>query len=548
MNKHLGRIPLSLKQILAVIVFLLAVGLIFNLGARWGARGGGPQRGGAGRAGEATGAPSAAQKELWLCAMDPQIIQSGPGQCPICGMDLVPVPTSGGDSTDGEGSPRRFRMSAEARAIAQVETVPVERRWVENEVRMVGLVDYDERRLAYLTAYVGGRLDRLYVDFTGTQVRQGDHMVYLYSPDLRSTQKELLEAKELVETGSEALRRIARGNLEGARDRLRLWGLTAEQIDAIEKGGTYEDHLTIYAPLGGIVIEKHVRQGDYVKTGDLIYSIADLTHLWIKLNVYESDLEWLRYGQDVVFTTEAYPGREFHGRISFIDPTLDPMTRTVNVRVNVENADSVLKPGMFVRAVARSRVAGGGKVIDPDLAGKWISPMHPEIIKDHPGTCDVCGMDLVPVEEWGYVAAVEEEPPLIIPASAPLRTGKRAVVYVQLPGEEDPTYEGREIVLGPRVGDYYIVLDGLREEEQVVTNGAFRIDSSLQIMARPSMMSPDGGQLPTGHARHGGDPQAMEPREKSPPTTQPTTRPATTQPSRPPSAENHPNHDHDAHD
>jgi Cu(I)/Ag(I) efflux system membrane fusion protein len=227
--------------------------------------------------------------------------------------------------------------------------------------------------------------------------------------------------------------------------------------------------------------------------------MADLSQVWVKLDAYESDIDWIRYGQDVEFTAEAYPGETFKGKIAFIDPVLDPMTRTVKLRVNVANPDGRLKPEMFVRAIVRSKVAGAGMVMDEDMAGKWICPMHPSVVKTAPGKCDVCGMDLVTTESLGYVVAKEpNKAPLVIPASAPLITGTRAVVYVRLEGKEKPTFEGREIVLGPRAGGYYLVKEGLSEGEQVVTNGNFKIDSALQIQAKPSMMSPKGGEKKQG--------------------------------------------------
>jgi Cu(I)/Ag(I) efflux system membrane fusion protein len=247
--------------------------------------------------------------------------------------------------------------------------------------------------------------------------------------------------------------------------------------------------------MGGTVIARNGQEGMYVETGTPIYTIADLSRMWVLLDAYESDLPWLKYGERVTFTTEAFPGETFEGRIAFIDPFVDPRTRTVNVRVNVENPDGKLKADMFVRATAHPKVAQGGRVMDPALAGKWISPMHPEIVKDGPGTCDVCGMALVPAEELGYVSveADAEAQPLVIPASAALVTGKRAVVYVEVPDTERPTYEGREVVLGPRAGDHYIVRAGVEEGDRVVTAGNFKIDSALQIQAKPSMMTPDGG-------------------------------------------------------
>jgi Cu(I)/Ag(I) efflux system membrane fusion protein len=229
----------------------------------------------------------------------------------------------------------------------------------------------------------------------------------------------------------------------------------------------------------------------YVQTGTRIYTIADLSRVWVMLDAYESDLPWLRYGQAVEFTTESYPGQVFAGTIAFIDPVLDDQRRTVKVRVNVPNEDGRLKPGMFVRGAVRAVVAGSGNVVAPDLAGKWISPMHPEIVKDRPGNCDVCGMPLVKAEALGFVSPddVQVGKPLVVPASAVLLTGKRAIVYVKVPDRPQPTFEGRQIVLGPRAGDFYLVGSNLREGELVVTAGNFKIDSALQLSGKPSMMT-----------------------------------------------------------
>ncbi len=193
--------------------------------------------------------------------------------------------------------------------------------------------------------------------------------------------------------------------MDSAREKLRLLGLTEEQIAQIETQEKPTDHVTIYAPLGGIVIDKLKQEGERVGLGERIYTIADLNQVWVHLDAYESDLAWVRYGQEVTLSTEAYPGTEFKGRIAFIQPVLNDRTRTVKVRVNVPNPDGKLKPDMFVHAVVRPMVASAGRVLDPSLAGKWISPMHPEIVKDEPGNCDVCGMPLVRAETLGYVAA-----------------------------------------------------------------------------------------------------------------------------------------------
>lgn len=430
---------------------------------------------------------------VWTCSMHPQIRRNEPGPCPICGMDLIPVD----EEETADTALRQLTVSRAARALMDVATEPVERRYVTAEIRMVGKVDYDETRLADVTAWVPGRLDRLFVDYTGVPVREGDHLVYIYSPELLSAQEELLQARRAAEEirGSELgiVRETTKATVEAAREKLRLLGLTRGQVEEIEVRGEPVDHLTIHSPVSGIVIHMHAQEGSYVQTGTRIYTVADLSEVWIRLDAYESDLMWLRYGQDVEFTTLSYPGEIFHGTISFIDPILTPQTRTVKVRLDADNPDGRLKPGMFVKAVAKARVAAGGKVMDPDLAGKWICRMHPGVVRDEPGDCPICGMPLVRTDTLGYVSADREDEaaPLVVPASAVLITGTRAVAYVEVPGTDRPTFEGREVVLGPRAGDYYIVEQGLAEGERVVTRGNFKIDSALQIQARPSMMSPD---------------------------------------------------------
>jgi Cu(I)/Ag(I) efflux system membrane fusion protein len=364
---------------------------------------------------------------------------------------------------------------------------------------MVGKVDYDETRVKNITAWVPGRIDRLYVDFTGITVSKGDHMVDLYSPELISAQAELLQALKaagsIKNNTSDLMKRTTLATLEASRDKLQLLGLTRAQIDNIESAGEPVTHITVYSPMGGIVIHKHATEGMYVNTGTPIYTLADLSRLWIMLDAYESDLPWIRYGQEVEFSTEAYPGQIFKGKISFRDPILNAKTRTVKVRLNVDNPDGKLKPGMFVRSVLRAKVAQGGAVMDSELAGKWICPMHPSVVKEQPDKCDICEMDLVATESLYATASEPNEPPLVIPATAPLITGKRAVVYVRLPNADKPTFEGRQIILGPRATDYYLVKEGLAEGEIVVTNGNFKIDSALQIQAKPSMMSADSGHM-----------------------------------------------------
>jgi Cu(I)/Ag(I) efflux system membrane fusion protein len=475
---------------------------------------GGPEPEGNGSVQEGRGnmEPAKQETQLWTCSMHPQIKLPKPGKCPICFMDLIPLET-GDDEMEGI---RELSVSEHSAKLMEIETAPVEKKFVSAEIRMVGKVDYDETRVSYITAWVPGRIDRLFVDYTGIPVRKGDHMVYLYSPELLTAQEELLQAikavKKLKGSDVSMIRDMSKATVTATREKLRLWGLTSKQIAKIERRGKARDHMTIYSPSSGIVIHKNAQEGMYVKTGTKIYTIADLSRVWVRLDAYESDLIWLRYGHNVEFTTESYPGEVFKGTISFIDPILNQATRTVKVRVNVANPEMKLKPGMFVRAMARAKVASSGKVMDMALAGKWICPMHPEEVKDSAGSCSTCGMPLVRTESLGYVGVDPEkaDKPLVIPASAPLITGKRAIVYVVVPNREKPTYEGREIVLGPRAGDYYLVRRGLNEGERIVAKGSFKIDAELQIRAKPSMMTPEGGATGGGH-HHGADQASREP-------------------------------------
>jgi Cu(I)/Ag(I) efflux system membrane fusion protein len=443
------------------------------------------------------------EPQMYTCSMHPSVRLPDPdAKCPICFMDLIPVTDDG-----GEGNENRLALSEAAVKLSQIETAKVGRFFPTADVRLFGKLTYDETSVARITAYFPGRLDRLFVNYVGIPVAKGDHLAEMYSPQLLATFEELRQARVALDestTTSEIVRTSTRQMLEAAREKLRLFGLTEEQIAQAEAGKASSDRLTVYSPIRGIVTHLAAREGDYVETGSPIATVADLSRLWLDMEAYESQLPLLRWGQPVTFTVEAHPGDVFEGRISFIEPMVDERTRTAAVRVAVENADRSLKPGMFATATVRPRVASGGAVVSDELAGRWVSPMHPTVVKDGPGQCDVCGMDLVPAESLGVVgdpASVEE--PLVVPRSAVLQTGKRAVVYVKVAGTERPTYEGRMVTLGPRAGDLYLIKSGLQEGEEVVVHGAFRIDSAMQIVAKPSMMMPGGGGSGHDHSASG---------------------------------------------
>jgi membrane fusion protein, copper/silver efflux system len=371
----------------------------------------------------------------------------------------------------------------------------VRREFVAREIRMVGKIAADETRVRDVVVLTDGVIEKLFVNYVGVPVAEGEHLAELYSPEVLAASKELLVASDAARASGNA------EILQSSRRKLTLLGVSEAGIEGIISNGVAPRTFTLYSPIGGVLTSMGGHQGHWLNRGEHLGEITDLSTVWAVLDAYESDVALVHYGQPVNLEVEAFPGRAFRGFVAFIDPKLDESTRTVKIRLNVPNTDGALRPGMFVRARLEARVTQGGKVIAPELAGKWISPMHPEIVKDGPGSCDICGMPLVPAESLGFVQAENtgEEAPLVIPATAPLITGARAVVYVEL---EAGRYEGREITLGPRAGDRYVVLAGLRDGERVVVNGAFKLDSTLQIQAKPSMMSPEGSGAPAAAPMH----------------------------------------------
>ncbi|MCA9538234.1 MAG: efflux RND transporter periplasmic adaptor subunit [Myxococcales bacterium] len=438
-----------------------------------------------------------AAAQAWTCSMHPPTQMPGPGKCPICGMDLIPLTSDAGH----DGVHHHLPLSDAARALASVRTAPVERRFVEHTLRLSGKIAYDSTRLADITAWLPGRIDRMFVDYRGMRVRKGDHLYQIYSPDLITAHQELRQARRTVERLSgapDAVRAQAADTLEAVRAKLRRFGLSSHQLEKLEKQSRPDDRITIYSPQSGVVIEQAQVEGTYVQTGTRLYRIAELDWVWVEAWAFEQHLPWLRFGQPVRFEVAAVPGRVFTGRVAYIDPYLDDTTRATRVRISVPNPDGLLKPGMFARVTVQSALAGEGRLMEPELAEHYVCPMHPHVMADAAGRCEICGMRLVRAEELGYgVPEINPEPPLVIPASAALLTGTRAVVYVEVPGADEPMYEGREVQLGPRAGDVYVVRSGLREGERVVVEGAFKIDSAMQIRAWPSMMSPAPTSQPT---------------------------------------------------
>ena len=428
------------------------------------------------------------ESTIWTCAMHPQIRMPNPGKCPICYMDLIPLETGVSDSKDTRGA-STLSMSEAARKLSEIETTEVMRERAKAIIHMVGMVFESETRQAVITSRIEGRLDEVYVNFTGESVNKGDPLVKIWSPTLIKSQVELFET---IKTDPDE-----QSVIKGAEEKLIQYGLDREQIDQIRAQKRPTLYVTLKAPITGIVTKKNAILGQFVKEGTEMFVINDLSDVWVKMDAYETDLPWIRYGQNITFTTSAVPGKTFHGKVLFIDPTLDTKTRSVKVRVDAPNPDYLLKPGMFVSAELEAELDDHGKVIKPEWAGKYICPVHPrDEASEAPGTCPDSKMPLRPASSYGYADDKDSRAPLLIPITAALVTGKRAIVYVEVPGASTPTYELREVALGSRVGNQYIVDNGLREGERVVTKGAFKIDSTMQILGKTSMMAPAEKKFP----------------------------------------------------
>jgi Cu(I)/Ag(I) efflux system membrane fusion protein len=405
-----------------------------------------------------------------------------------------------------------LQLSAHALAMASVETTHVTRRALARELRAVGKIQYNESSLATVTARVDGYAERLFVNFTGVEIKKGDHLADIYSPDLLVAQQELLIA--LQGGGSPRANPL----VEAASLKLKRWGLTEEQVKALVDQKKITDRVTLLSPISGTVIEKTVVENSAFKAGDVLYRVANLDTVWVYLDIYEYDLAWVRFGQRVDITAEALPGRDFSGMVTFVQPVVTEETRTVRVPVHVENKDHALKPGMFVSALIKASLTASGEAAPTGVEGKFTCPMHPQVLRDAAGKCPVCDMPLeripgTPAKQTEHVTGQEhagghEQPggdatlPLAVPATAVLDSGTRHIAYVEM---SRGLFESREVTLGPRSGEFVPVLKGLAEGERVVTRGGFLVDSQFQITGRPSLFYPGGlaAGAGAGH-QHGG--------------------------------------------
>ena len=375
--------------------------------------------------------------EVWTCSMHPQIREDRPGQCPICGMDLIPV--AGNPMTDAGAElavEDAVQMSPTAMQIANVQTATVQAAEPTKEIYLPGKVQADERNVGEITARFAGRIEKLYVNFTGQEVKRGQALASVYSPELVTAQKELFEAAKFRDTNPSFY--------EAAVNKLKLWDLSDRQIQNVLESKEPRYNFNILAPQSGTVVARNVSAGDYVQEGQSLFEVANLDQLWVVFDAYESDLPWIQEGDKINFTVESLPGQTFTSEVTFIDPVISPQRRVAEVRTEVPTTDGQLKPQMFAQGVLKSTLPG-------------------------------------------------VENALVIPKTAVLWTGKRAVVYVKQPDVEQPTFAYREVVLGPEAGGYYLVSEGLEAGEEVVANGVFKIDAASQLQGKVSMMNPRKG-------------------------------------------------------
>lgn len=368
-------------------------------------------------------------EQMWTCSMHPQIMQPEAGDCPICGMDLIPA------ETGAEGlAANEIKMTENAMALANIQTTIVGNAETSDDDGMISLsgkIAANEENNSVQSSYFKGRIEQLNVNYEGQQVNRGQLLATIYAPDLVAAQQELITAASLKESQPALYKAV--------RNKLKNWKLSDTQINAIEESGTVRENFPIYATVSGTVSEVMAAQGDYVNQGQPIVKLSNLNSVWAEFDAYENQIAQFSVGQKINITTNAYPNKEFEGTISFIDPILNNATRTVTVRATLQNRDNLFKPGMFVTG----KVKGATQTMENTLT---------------------------------------------VPASAVLWTGERSLVYIKT-NPNEPVFEMREVTLGNRSGETYQVSAGLNNGDEIVTNGTFTVDAAAQLQGKKSMMN-----------------------------------------------------------
>ena len=372
-------------------------------------------------------------EEHWTCSMHPQIDMPQPGKCPICGMDLIPK-TKNDDSL----SANSFKMTKSAMALANIQTLKIggnTNNSIEGEktLRLSGTIRENDNSSAVQTAHFGGRIEKLYYKSEGEFVSKGSKIASLYSPELVTAQNEFIQALEIKNEQPELYKAV--------RNKLRNWKISEKQIQQIENNKKVITNFNLYANVSGYITKIMVEEGNHVKEGSPLFKVSNLSTVWVDLDVYEKDIPKIKKGTPITIKLNAFPDKEIKAKIDFIDPLLNPKTRTTTARATLNNSKKLLKPGMIL--VASATIANNNN------------------------------------------ANAES---ILVPKSAVLWTGKRSVVYVKT-SKDEPVFEMKEVTLGQEVGDSYQVLNGLKSGDEVVVNGTFTVDATAQLLGKKSMMN-----------------------------------------------------------
>jgi multidrug efflux pump subunit AcrA (membrane-fusion protein) len=378
--------------------------------------------------------------KYWQAPMNPNYIRNEPGKSPM-GMDLIPVYEDDNDGSDVQGLVRIDPVTAQN---IGVRTTRAKKLRLFKTITTVGRVAYDEKHVHHVNTKIEGWVNRLFVNFTGQKVNKDDYLLEIYSPKLVTTQEEYLLARDYEKDNTAT----SGGSsvVELAKRRLEFLDVPAHQIKELEESGKIKKYIHIHSPATGVVVEKTVSEGMFIKPGTTLYTIADLSRVWVYADIYEYELPWIKVGQEAAMVLTAHPGITFKGKVAFIDPFMNPKTRTNKVRLEFDNPDGRLKPDMFANVTLRSR---------------------------------------------------RDKQAIVVPTEAVIMTGKRNIIFVTRGAGK---FIPKEVTLGIEAEGYYEIIDGLDSGEEVVTSAQFLIDSESKLkeaiskMLEPETKSSEAGE------------------------------------------------------
>src|SRR5699024_1036490 len=368
------------------------------------------------------------EEEIWTCSMHPQIRQDHPGTCPICGMDLIPLEKS----SDSDSHDNLVSLTSTEMRRAGVRTIEVGSAENSSDIYLSGRVALNPKAVFAQTAHVSGRLEELTATDIGEHIEKGQKIGAIYSPELYNAQKELLHAYKNRETHPAIYQAV--------REKIKLWKIKDWEIDRIIKSGKAIEDFPIYADYSGYLLSREIEPGEHVEDGSELFTLSQMDKLWGVFNVYEKNMPFVKKGMKIDYSLNALPGKTFETTIDFVEPVLNPETRTAKARILIPNPDFELKPEMFLNAVIHAE--------DPDT-----------------------------------------ESEITIPKSAVMWTGRKSVVYVEKESDHGQSFEMRKVILGASTGNSYRLKSGLKAGDRIVVEGTFSVDAAAQLRGVAGMMS-----------------------------------------------------------